>query len=104
MNPQERNPEEILDQAIAGVRNDDVDAHVLEQARRRAWDHIVHASPAQTVLGGISTCADFQALLPEYRAGTLSEGRRLLVEDHTHECVACRRALHELSAPTVSQP
>ncbi len=36
-------------------------------------------------------CAGFQAMLPDYRAGRLSEGRVTLVKDHLHECVACRK-------------
>jgi hypothetical protein len=40
---------------------------------------------------GLESCADFRLLLPAYRAGNLSEARRMLVEDHLHSCVACRR-------------
>ncbi|MBI4873994.1 MAG: FecR domain-containing protein, partial [Acidobacteria bacterium] len=42
--------------------------------------------------GPIRGCDDFQALLPDYRAGRLSPPRKLLIEDHLHECVACRNA------------
>jgi ferric-dicitrate binding protein FerR (iron transport regulator) len=96
----ERNPETILDDAIAGVRNQNVDSNAVEHARQRAWEKIKEAAQASPVTSvRMSSCSDFQALLPEYLAGTLPDGRRLLVEDHTHECVACRRALHALSAP-----
>jgi ferric-dicitrate binding protein FerR (iron transport regulator) len=100
MNRDERTPEQRLDGAIDNIRDEKIDPEVLDQARRRSWERIARAveehaaSPVR-----ISSCSDFQALLPEYLAGTLIEGRRLLVEDHTHECVACRRALHKLSAP-----
>ena len=36
-------------------------------------------------------CAQFRADFEAYRAGRLAEGRRMLVEDHLHSCVACRR-------------
>ncbi len=46
----------------------------------------------------LDSCADFRALLPAYRAGNLSEARRMLVEDHLHSCVACRRVLSPRAA------
>jgi hypothetical protein len=43
-----------------------------------------------------------------YRAGKLAEGRRMLVEDHLHSCVACRReysgAKNVLLIPTNPRP
>jgi len=39
----------------------------------------------------IHGCADFQALFAAYRAGSLPEARAILLKDHLHECVACRK-------------
>lgn len=47
----------------------------------------------------LESCAAFQALLPAYRAGTLPQPRRVLLEDHLHHCVVCRHALHPAAAP-----
>ena len=41
----------------------------------------------------IHGCAGFRALLPAYAADALVEAKRVLVEDHTRECVGCRKAL-----------
>ncbi|HEY8054523.1 MAG TPA: FecR domain-containing protein [Terriglobales bacterium] len=54
----------------------------------------------------LRACGDFQALFPAYRDGTLPAERRLLVEDHLHACVTCRRALHAVpaAAPSATAP
>ncbi|MBA2339192.1 MAG: FecR domain-containing protein [Pyrinomonadaceae bacterium] len=48
--------------------------------------------PAFEHIGG---CADFQSLIPSYLRGELSPARALLLKDHTHECIPCRKALKE---------
>jgi hypothetical protein len=81
-----------LEQAVAEIRDESPDSAVVEAAASRVWMRISEASSAAR---GTSTvirnCADFQALLPEFRAGRLPEARTALVRDHLHQCVACRR-------------
>jgi hypothetical protein len=72
-----------LEQAVAEIRNDAVDPAVVEAAAARVWARLAHQQ--------IRSCSDFQALIPDYRAGKLAPARALLLEDHLHECVACRR-------------
>jgi hypothetical protein len=39
----------------------------------------------------LNSCEDFRSLADAYREGKLTEARHMLVEDHLHSCVACRR-------------
>ncbi|HUQ94013.1 MAG TPA: FecR domain-containing protein [Bryobacteraceae bacterium] len=49
--------------------------------------------PRTSGVGQIRGCGDFHSLIPSYLQRTLSDGRRMLLEDHVRECVACRKAL-----------
>src|SRR4051794_26813491 len=92
------NPEQELDNLLTELRADEPSADVVKAARSRGWARLqqtISTSP-------IESCAGFQALFPEYRHGTLSAGRRMLVEDPLHECVACRRSF-ERSRPENSR-
>ena len=93
MNGMDQNPDEMLDAIIGDVRADEPDARVIEEAGRRVWARMAAeaAAPHSEV---ITNCAGFQSLVPEYKANTLTPARRMLMQDHLHECVACRRALH----------
>ncbi|HWQ55920.1 MAG TPA: FecR domain-containing protein [Bryobacteraceae bacterium] len=74
-----------LDRILNEIREEEVDPAAVEAAAARVRARLPHAA--------LRSCEDFQALIPEYRAGTLTEARALLVKDHTRECLACRKAL-----------
>jgi hypothetical protein len=81
-----------LEQAVAEIRDETVDTAVVEAAAGRVWIRLSQASAAERGTSAvIRDCADFQALIPEFRAGRLPEARTALVRDHLHQCVACRR-------------
>jgi hypothetical protein len=86
MNPVDNPLDPALEQAMIEIRDDSVDAAVMEAAAARVW-----ATLAAQCHAPLHTCADFQALIPEFKAGHLPAARALLVKDHLHECVACRR-------------
>jgi hypothetical protein len=91
-----------LEQAVAEIRDDIPDAAVVEAARARVWAKLsVAAATASRPTAVIRNCADFQALLPDFRAGRLSEARVALVRDHLHQCVACR---HVYEGKVVAMP
>ncbi len=109
-----------LDRAIAQVRGEAPEPAVVEAAAARVWQRLTSAAEAgaeappaaapsttsaatqetleraaQGSLQSIRGCADFRGLIPAYLAGELTPARALLLEDHTRECLACRRALKE---------
>ena len=115
MNRMPQDPEALLDAAIADVRSDIPADGQIGDAGRRVWARIManaetgaqqaplsHAGDTAKeetpVSDHLRSCEDFRALFPRYRAGTLPPARRMLVEDHVHECVACRKALHPVTA------
>lgn len=73
-----------LDRILNEIREEAVDPAAVEAAAARVRARLSHQA--------LRSCEDFQALIPEYRAGTLPEARALLVKDHTRECLACRKA------------
>jgi hypothetical protein len=90
MTPETNFNEPALEQAMAEIRDDAVDPAVVEAAAARVWARLAQAAQAGPV-EHIRSCGDFQALIPEYRAGRLTDARAMLIKDHLHECVACRR-------------
>ncbi len=86
---------DLLERAVDAVRNEPVDEELERQAAERVWDRILRdATPDHH--GRHDACDGFRADLPAYVAGELSDARRLLIEDHTRECLPCRRALKEM--------
>jgi len=96
------NHEEILDRVTAEIRNTPVNPEIESAVADRVWARISTAagetklqSPANQAVDRIENCSDFQSLIPAYIAGNLSEARSLLLVDHTHECIPCRKAMKD---------
>ena len=97
--------ENILDQVTAGIRNQKVDEAEVNNAAERVWARLsteadarrMHADRPQDAgaPARIEGCADFQSLIPAYLRYELSEARALLLVDHTHECIPCRKAMKQ---------
>ncbi|MEO7506328.1 MAG: FecR domain-containing protein, partial [Pyrinomonadaceae bacterium] len=93
-----REIEEMLDKATDGIRTQQVEGAEVKQAGDRVWARVsaeraVAADATATESEHIHGCDDFQSLIPAYLRGNLTAARALLLEDHTHECVPCRRAV-----------
>ncbi len=73
------------------VRNAAPDAAVEAEAADRVRRTLFGAGSAGAEQ--LKNCADFQSLFPGYIQKTISEARRMLLEDHVRECVHCRKAL-----------
>jgi hypothetical protein len=103
MTPESNFNEAGLEQAMLEIRDSPVDPAVVEAAAARVWARLTEAATQSAPVEHIRSCQDFQALIPEYRAGRLTDARALLLKDHLHECVACRRVYEgrvvELVAP-----
>ncbi|HEX5709189.1 MAG TPA: FecR domain-containing protein [Pyrinomonadaceae bacterium] len=92
----------ILDKVVNGVRDEQVDESAAKAAASRVWarvseqasgEKLIDAPPAVAAAERIDGCADYQSLIPSYLRGELSPARALLLEDHSHECIPCRKAL-----------
>ncbi|MDE3168108.1 MAG: FecR domain-containing protein [Acidobacteriota bacterium] len=80
------NMDNELEKAVNQIRDEAIGDDAVEAAAARVW-----ANLAAQIHAPLRTCSDFQALIPDFKAGRLQESRTLLVKDHLHECVACRR-------------
>ncbi len=112
------NSDELLEQVTDDVRHETPDAAVINAAAERVWARLstelregqnvmAYETQPQTAAAQLSGCADFQALMPAYLHNELSGARRLLLEDHTRECLPCRRALknqREVGAAAETRP
>lgn len=86
-----------LDPILESIRAEQPDAVEVERAAARVKGRLFPKSDgaASPVTGAIRSCGDFQSLFPAYLACTLDASRKLLLEVHVRECVACRAALAE---------
>ena len=84
-----------FDRLLSDIRNEKVDDRVVSQAGDRVWSSITGPSAAELSTHMLRSCEDFQTLVPAYLDKSLPEARRLLFEDHVHQCVACRHAVEQ---------
>ncbi|MEO8029033.1 MAG: hypothetical protein ABI823_21310, partial [Bryobacteraceae bacterium] len=84
-----------FDNLLSEIRNEPVSDAIVAQAADRVRAQMAAGSNVTVMPVKLSSCADFQALIPSYlnlRSG-LPEGRVMLLEDHMRSCVDCRRTM-----------
>ena len=127
MKHNKQNLDAIIDAAAREIRDEQIDESIIDQSATSVWARISgqladdnSLSAVDTNSGDLNTmntnntaehidgCADFQSLIPAYLDKKLSTARTLLLEDHTNECIPCRRALKKqrtkATAPFVVNP
>ncbi|HVS62597.1 MAG TPA: FecR domain-containing protein [Thermoanaerobaculia bacterium] len=104
MSKDSKNPldlEGLVDVAVEAMRGEEPSAAEVEAASARVWKKVsveMTAMAAAVEHRAIRSCDDVRALLPLLVAGTLDDGRKLLVEDHTRSCIPCRKQLQAIRA------
>src|SRR5262245_38269250 len=87
----------IFDDVTAQVTSERLDPQVVSSAANRGLTRMAGEEAAAqagiTPVEQIRGCEDFQTLITAYMEGLLSPARTMLLEDHTRECVPCRKAL-----------
>jgi hypothetical protein len=101
MKPTDRELNNMLQDLTDEIRAEKLDSGIVDGAAHRVWARLSGEKAAEAagvetselMVGQLRGCDDFQALIPAYLAGALSSARTMLLEDHTRECVPCRKAL-----------
>jgi hypothetical protein len=92
-----------FDQILKSIREEDPGQAVVDAAAERVRANI--SMRAVDFGGRLNSCEDFRSLADAYREGKLTEARHMLVEDHLHSCVECRRFFRgEQKAVVVTMP
>ena len=90
---------ELLDRVGSEIRSESIDPSTVRGAADRVLTHLAGqrevAVPEMAHVDHIRGCEDFQKLIPSYLRGSLPSARTMLLEDHTQECIPCRKALKE---------
>jgi hypothetical protein len=81
-----------FDRLLSEIRNEHLDDQTVARACDRVWKSMT-SSPAELSINKLRSCEDFQTLVPAYVDQSLTGPRRLLFEDHLHQCVTCRHAV-----------
>ena len=91
-----------FDGILSSIRAEEPSRAEIDGAADRVRARLGFAAAAGTAhapTAHIESCAGFQALIPDYLAGRLPRETALLLEDHSRECIPCRRSLMAARQP-----
>ena len=95
-----RHDQPSLDSVVGSIREDEPTRAEIDAAADRVRASLGFDAPQASASPiHIESCAGFQALIPDYLAGRLPRATALLFEDHSRECIPCRRALVDARRP-----
>jgi len=98
MTTRKRKTEEQIELAAGQIQQSEIPGAEADAIIARVWERLDNAS-AETAeaaeVEAIRGCDDYQKLIPAFLSGSLSPSRTLLLEEHTRQCVPCRRALKQ---------
>lgn len=99
--PETRKPS--FDAIVDAIRRDEPTRAEIEAAADRVRASLGFDAPVRGSSSiHIESCEGFQSLIPAYLTGSLPAATALLLEDHSRECIPCRRALIAARTPAPS--
>jgi ferric-dicitrate binding protein FerR (iron transport regulator) len=90
-----RDEKSLLDRATLELRADVPDAEAISASAERSAQALDIHMDREAFDGAIQNCEGVQRLFGPYRAGNLTENRRLLVEAHLRDCGECLRLYND---------
>lgn len=88
-----------FDEVLESIRSDEPSRTEIAASAERVRARLGLSADAVASQVHIESCAGFRALIPDYLAGRLLNQTALLLEDHSRECIPCRRALIAARTP-----
>ena len=84
-----------FDEVVEAIVNEQPDAKTASEAAERVRRNLFGVAGVAQVAGRIQSCDDYRGLIPAYLQRTLSDSRRMLLDDHVRECIPCRQAFDD---------